>query len=213
MVRKENPMFRVLKTISCVAMLSALCASCALFGGGKKDRGALVSDAPVSAVDAASYEAGLHKLVSRQVEAAGLNRAEDQNRIIRRKPYFYKEYAIYTDTSGDIPIEMHESESITRPFLADVRLPKQRFSTRLHRKREEARKDDSFLRDTGMETLTYELRNGRWTRVGSLFVSEKTEEKVNGEWVPRREEVERVVAEEERRGWFGRTWTRLTGGE
>ena len=108
---------------------------------------------------------------------------------------------------------MQERESRSAPLIADVVLAKQRFVTRLHRDRMEAQNDTNFLRDTGTETTTYELRNGGWVRVGSLFVASKSEENVNGEWAPVKETVERTVAAEEEKsqGWFGRTWSKITG--
>jgi len=86
----------------------------------------------------------------------------------------------------------------------------------LHRKRGEAEQDANFLRDTGSETDTYELRNGKWVRVGSMFVATKSEENVNGEWLPVNETVKRTVAAEEQKargGWFKRTWASVTGQE
>ena len=66
-----------------------------------------------------------------------------------------------------------------------------------------------IINTTGEETLTFEYRNGRWVRIGSLFVAEKTEENVNGEWVPLQEEVERTVAAEEDAGFVTRTWRNI----
>jgi hypothetical protein len=87
-----------------------------------------------------------------------------------------------------------------------------RYATRMHRKRDQAQADGNFLRDTGAQTISYELRNGKWWRAGSLFVAEKTEEYVSGEWVPVQEEVQRTVAaEEENANWFNRTWSAITG--
>lgn len=60
--------------------------------------------------------------------------------------------------------------------------------------------------------MSYEYRNGRWTRLGSLFVADTSEEKVGGAWVPVTEEAERTVpAEEEKKGFFGRTLNFITG--
>jgi len=128
-----------------------------------------------------------------------------------RRPYFFKEYSVYPDGADEFDADIRETESRTAPVVANVTLEKQRFATRLHRKRAEAAADENFLRDTGVETMTFEWRGGQWKRVGTLFVAEKTEEYVNGEWVPPQEEIQRTVAEEERPGWWGRTWGKITG--
>jgi hypothetical protein len=145
-----------------------------------------------------------------KTEAAGRN---DEERVIRKRPYFYKEYSDYTSGANDAIVTMTETESRTSPFVADVQLKRTRYATRLHRGRDAARIDDNYLRDTGTETLTYELRNGRWVRVGSFFLSETTEEQMNGSWVPVQQSVQRTVqAEEPKQGsWFSRTMSAITG--
>jgi hypothetical protein len=109
-------------------------------------------------------------------------------------------------------IETRETESRTAPMVADVSLRKQRFVTKLHRKRDEARADEDFLRDTGEETITYELRNGEWTYRSSLFVAESVERQIDGVWTPV-EEVERTddAEGEEDLSWFGRIWSSVVG--
>jgi hypothetical protein len=130
----------------------------------------------------------------------------------RKRPYFFKEYSDYAAGASDADVTLTETESRTSPYVADVKLDRTRYATRLHRSRDEARIDDSYLRDTGTETLTYELRNGRWVRVGSFFLSELTEEEVNGQWTLVQRVVERTVqAEEPQKGWFGRTMSAITG--
>ena len=81
----------------------------------------------------------------------------------------------------------------------------------MHRERAAAVEDDNFLRDTGTESLNYELRNGRWHRLGGLYVAAKTEENLAGEWVPRRDDTVRVNPSESKPGWFSRSWSKLTG--
>ena len=161
--------------------------------------------------DAASREAALRKLVKRHVEQAARTTSEDRHELERSKPYYYKEYSVYPEGTERMTIEIREQDSRSRPYVADITLPKIQYSTRLHRKRQEAVEDDNFLRGTGTETLTYELRNGRWRPVGSLFVAEKTEENINGEWVPLEEEIVRTIEAEERKGWFARQWSKIMG--
>ena len=157
-----------------------------------------------------SSEAELRDLVRDYISDVGGD--DGRGNVIKRKPYYYKEYAVYPEGAGDIQVDIQEQDSRTVPYVAQVKVSKQRFATKLHRKRDEAVADSNFLRDTGTETMTFELRSQRWWRVGSLFVAEKTEELVNGEWVPAQEEVERTVADEEKDGnWFNRAWSNVTG--
>ena len=159
------------------------------------------------------YEAALRSLVERHIESATRNADSQKGRIVKRKPYFFKEYANYPQGAQNMEVVLQETESRTRPYLADVQVRKIRFSTRLHRKRDEARSDNTFIRDTGQETLTYEYRNGRWVRIGSLFVAEKSEVQVDGVWVARPEDEVRTVAAEEHQSWFSKIWSKFTGGE
>ncbi|MCC6144567.1 MAG: hypothetical protein IT368_12240 [Candidatus Hydrogenedentes bacterium] len=196
-----------------VACLVA-CAGCNTLGGGKNKDAAAAETTEAAAVSVpeaspADREEQLRQEVRRDIESEMRSRDEDANKVIRREPYFYREYSVYPSGADNLQVTLQEQESRTRPLLADVEVEKQRFSTKLHRKREEASRDVNFIRDTGTETITYELRGGKWVRIGSLYVADKTEEQVNGEWVPLREEVERTVAAEEEVGWFGRQWNRV----
>jgi len=161
--------------------------------------------------DRGTYEARLRRLVERGIQEAEAKSDARRTELIYKRPYYFREYEVYPDTEMDI--EIRDTDEKTAPFRADVTLDKQRFATRLHRRKDEAETDVNWLRDTGSETITYELRNGRWTRLGSLFVAEKTEEQINGEWVPLEEEIRRTVAAEEVEAgsWWRRAWQRVTG--
>ncbi len=130
--------------------------------------------------------------------------------LLRKKPYYYKEYVEYPGEPPEIEVNLRGADSRAVPYVAEVTVDKIRFSTPLHRNKANAREDDNFLRSTGEETITCELRSGYWTEVGSLFVAEKTEEYINGEWVPTQEDVVQTIAAEERPGFVGRTWSRIT---
>ena len=187
-------------------------AGCAHSGKRHKEEVSPVS-APVQR-SAKDYETDLRNLVKSRVEAVAKAGDEQRNRIVKREPYFYREHEVYPEGADNLTVLMQEKESRSVPYVADVTLPKQRFATKFHRKRREAEADVYFLRDSGTETITFELRNGKWTRVGSIFVAEKTEENVNGEWLPVKETATRTVAAEEERakgGWFKRTWSKITG--
>lgn len=205
---------RVVKGVSIIGLV--LLSSCAsLRGGGDKPEAVASSEIsealPASATESES-RAELLRQVQRHIDQGESAAQSDQDRVIRKRPYFYKEYSEYAGSANDAKVTMTETESRTSPFVADVELSRTRYSTRFHRTRDEARLDDDFLRDTGSETLTYELRNGRWVRVGSFFLSEGTDEKVDGAWKPTQRVVERTVqAEEPKQGWFGRTLSKITG--
>jgi len=195
--------------------LALTSVSCTLFRGGKggPDSAPDVASAEASA-DAATgdHEARLSRLVKDHIQRETRTADRQRETVARRRPYFYKEYCTYPGGPEDFELLVQAQEGRSVPYVADATLDKHRFATRYHRKRVAAEQDTDFLRDTGTETITYELRNGRWTRVGSLFVAEKTEEYVSGEWMPVAETVKRTAATEEPKpGWFSRTWSRVSG--
>lgn len=192
-----------------------LLSSCAsLRGGNKADAGGepVVEEALAVMATESESRAELLRQVQLHIDQTEAKGRSDEDRVIRKRPYFYKEYSDYATGARDADVTLTETDSRTSPFIADVKLDRTRYATRLHRSRDEAQIDDNYLRDTGTETLTYELRNGRWVRVGSFFLSELTEEEVNGQWTPVQRVVERTVqAEEPQKGWFSRTMSAITG--
>jgi len=201
--------------VTMVALMMVSCAHLGLFHRAKSETGAGV-EAPAAQKTGKDYEDELRTLATGQIEAAAKAGDAGRTQVIKRKPYFYKEYEVYPDGSADLKVSMQEKESRSVPYIADVAVSKQRYATRMHRKRAEAERDANFLRDTGTETATYELRNGKWVRVGSMFVATRSEENVNGEWLPVDETVKRTVASEEEKakgGWLRRTWAAVTGKE
>jgi hypothetical protein len=157
-------------------------------------------------------EADLERIIAAQVEDANAEYEAKRAELVRKRPYYYKEYEYYPDGATFMDMTTRETGSRTAPMVADVSLRKQRYVTKLHRDREAARNDNDFLRDTGEETITYELRNGKWRRVASLFVAESVEQNIDGVWMPV-EEVERTddPEGEEDLSWFGRIWANVTG--
>ena len=137
--------------------------------------------------------------------------AADHNPRIRRRPDWHKEYVEYPENANNLRIDLQETESRTRPYIADVKLRKIRFATRPVRDRAQAAADTDFLRHTGEETLTYENRNGRWVRVGSLFVADSTEQRVAGNWQQVEEQREQMTTQEPKRGFFNRSLSWITG--
>jgi hypothetical protein len=211
-------MTRVLVRCAAVTMVVLMMASCVRLGLSHRERpdAGAGTEAPAAQKTSKDYEDELRSLVTGQVEAAAKAGDSGRTQVIKRKPYFYKEYAVYPDGAADLKISMQEKESRSVPYIADVTVSKQRYATRLHRKRAEAERDTNLLRDTGADTGTYELRNGKWARVGGMFVATKSEENVNGEWLPVDETAKRTVASEEEKakgGWFKRKWASITGKE
>lgn len=206
-----------------VVLMASSCATVAKVGGWfhghKAEPAATAAAAPETAPvpkTAEDHENDLRALVVAEIEAAGKTADADRSQVTKRKPYFYRYYAVFPEGSTGLKIAMQERETRSIPYMADVTVAKQVYATRLHRKRKEAEKDANFLRDTGTETATYELRNSKWTRVGSMFVANKSEENVNGEWVPIDETVKRVAVSEEKKakvGWMKRVWATITGQE
>jgi len=199
--------FRAAAGLLAVTMAVVLSAC---FGGG---RGLVQDDPSAEAVSGASREeaeTALRGLVGKHLRAEASRGASGSPDLVRRRPYYFREYVAYPDGAESMEIVLRDNDSRIRPLSGEVRVAKVRHSTRMHRSRGEAEEDANFFRDTGTEILNYELRNGRWRRVGSLFVADKTEEFLNGEWVARREEEKRV-APEAQPVWFSRTLSKITG--
>ncbi len=179
--------------------------------GGKQEVAANATDGPVAAASKDEAESRLQDTVRGYIQSELRRGSKATPDLVHKRPYFYKEYVQYPDGSDKFDVQLRDNDSRTRPFIAEVKANKIRFSTRMYRERDRAEGDDNFLRDTGTETLNYELRNGRWHRLGSLYVAAKTEENVAGEWIPRRDETVRITAAESKPGWFKRTWSKITG--
>lgn len=130
------------------------------------------------------------------------------------KPYYFKAFEDYPAGPDSFEIEFIEQDSKTAPLVANVTIPKLRFTTDVQRDRTEARVDDDFKRQRGLETISFELRNGRWHRLASLFVATDVSTMSGGEWVPLEEEPrDEFDRFEDRPGWFRRTLDRLRIGE
>jgi len=203
-----------LLTATAVLLLTSGCATVSGWFGGGDHTPLPPGSQSESVLNGSSVEEcrqDLEKLVATHVQHELSKGSSQQPALLRKRPYYYKEYVEYPDPDNP-KIIIRENDSKTRPLSAEVSLDKIRFSTQMHRSERNAREDNRFFRDTGVEKLNYELRNGRWHRVGSIYVAEKTEGFVNGTWVPREEEVSRVNPNE-RPGWFRRTWTKIFGGD
>ena len=155
-------------------------------------------------------EAALLERVRAHIEAAHETQEERRRQVRYERPFYFREYAEYPEGIEAVTTEIEPTDSRITPYTATVEIPRTRFSTRMHRSAEAARQDSNFFRSLGVERLSYELRNNRWVKTGSLFVAERTEEYVEGEWRPVREVAARSP-EPEPPGWFRRTWNSIVG--
>ncbi len=148
------------------------------------------------------YIQDLQQILKNEIKSA---MATDKNYVYRKKPYFWKNYSIYNNTEGPFDINIQETDSKSKPYIAKVELSKTIYYTKLHNTKRDAEEDTNLIRSIGKETLTYEMRNGRWTKIGSIFVPEQTEKKVGDSWVVlKEEEIQKEQSEEPKQGWFDR---------
>lgn len=199
-----------IRLMLCVFLLAGLTAGTGCSRGQKDVEPRLTASGdPID--PAADREEELRKVVRRQLEVAAREAGGGREEVQRYHPYWYKSYAEYPDGSDRFSVVMQETESRTTPYKADVTLSKVRYATKFHSKRDDAARDGEFFRDTGEETLAFELRHGRWVLLGSTFVAATSEQRVDGVWVPRDETTEPAFPEEGGDGWFKRVWGNITG--
>ena len=151
-------------------------------------------------------EARLRDLVAEQVEEGRANQGEQSARLLFSKPMYYKEYWEYPQSESVFSADFTEKESLSIPLTAETEVEKIRFVTRVTRDRGEARDDTNYLRSTGIEQVSYELRHGEWRRIGSLFVAERTEELRDDGWEQIEERKQVVILDDEEPTSF---WQRL----
>jgi hypothetical protein len=164
------------------------------------------------AVSRTSREAQLREVVEAHVAKAKRVQSFEEAPLVRHDPYYLKEFSEYPAGVTDMEVRIRERESRMAPMVADVTLTKQRYATQMHRKKNAAREDSFFYRETGDETLTYQWRNGRWSQVASLFVVDTKEGRVDGEWrAVEPEPEEETVLPEGERGFFSRIFGGIFG--
>jgi hypothetical protein len=182
-----------------VFLASLILSGCASNGGGD-------DAAVIESVSSETRQEQLRELVAAETARARRNQGEETAQLLFSKPHYYKEYWVFPAEEPVYSADFTEKESLSIPLTAEVELEKTRFATRVHRDKGEARDDANYLRSTGIEQSSYELRHGQWRRVGSLFVAQRTEELRDGEWVQVEEERPVVSIDEEEVGGF---WSRL----
>lgn len=205
---------------ACVVM-ALTTVSCARLGldrwswgsGDKKDDAPVAAQAETAPAAPTVTDADRETLLRQAVGEYMASTSGDQARLVRRRPYYLKEYSVYSGGPETARISITETDSRLKPYVATVEIDKQRFATHLHREQDEAAADESFLRDTGTEKLSYEWNGGRWVKSGSLFVASTTEEQVNGQWQPVPPAEKRTVAaeEEESQGFLKKAMSLITG--
>ena len=199
------------KRTAIAILVAGLAAGCG--GAGNKEINAKLDTGPHPPT-LEDYKAQLRGIVRDNI--ADTRRAADESsgEIYNYKPYYFKEFHDYPEGPDAFEIEFVEQDSKIAPLAADVYATKLRFTTDVQRDRNAVRTDMDFQRERGTETISYELRNGQWHRVASLFVASELSTMMGGEWVPREEEPRNDYdAFEDREGWFRRTLNRLRIGD
>ena len=146
--------------------------ACSIFRFGKGVPAPLPASIEVIGTD---YEDKLRSLVNDSLTKSQRYDSAGSARLTFRRPYFYKEYVAYPDGVDNYSLDIRASESLTTPYTAQIRLKKQRYVTKFQKKREPTRRDTTFYESIGFETLSYELRHGRWREVGTLYVAQETD--------------------------------------
>lgn len=182
---------------ACIAL--GVLPGCASKGGG--ETGLAASEG--GAID---YEAQLRELVAEDVDRERQNNGERSARLLYSKPFYYKEYWELPEEELVFSADFTQKESLSIPLTAEAEVEKIRFATRASRAKDEVRDDDNYLRSTGIEQVSYELRHGTWRRVGSLFLAERTEEMRDGDWVQVEDRKQVVVLDEDEAQGF---WQRF----
>ncbi len=203
--RQNNMVKRTIIAVAMLVMVGGF-SSCAMFKKTPKTDNVVAAAEP-----AADHEAELRKMATREINENKGSKEQAEQRIIRRRPYYLREYSVYP-TPEKLDVTLHETESRSQPMAAEVRVAKERYFTQMHRDHKVAENDLAFLRNIGTETISYELRSGHWRRTGSVFVAENTESEKGGKWSTVDEKAETQVPKTDKKpGWFSRTWHRVMG--
>jgi hypothetical protein len=173
--------------------------------GGCATRGG--SDVAIASdVQPVDEEARLRAILADDIEKTRARESERSARLLFSKPFYYKEYWEFPAEESIFSADFTETESLSIPLTAEAEVERIRYATRATRNKSEARADENFLRSTGIQQISYELRHGQWRRVGSLFLADRTEEFRDGQWVQIDERKPIVVLEDDEKQGF---WRRL----
>jgi hypothetical protein len=164
-----------LNRIFAVLAASVVVAGCASTGGSE-------SLGPFQETSQEAFQAELRAQVESEIEEQRGDAGPDSVSFAYHKPYYFKEYAEYPGDEDVYTLQFTETESRTTPLTAEFEIEKIRYATEFERKRDIARDDEDYLRSRGVLQTSYQLRNGRWRKTGSIFIASNTERLVNGEW-------------------------------
>ncbi|MFP6582292.1 MAG: hypothetical protein VCD00_07020 [Candidatus Hydrogenedentota bacterium] len=156
-----------------VCTIVATTSGCAMFrfGGSSSDSG--FTGTTISDFE---RDAKLRELIDRSLRDAQRADTPGAAELVFRRPYYYREYVNYSDGVEEYDVETIASDSRITPYTAQVRLNKERFTTRFDKKKDRARSNSNFYASRGHETRSYELRHGRWRETGTLFIAEETDD-------------------------------------
>ena len=193
------------------SVLFFLVCGCAVFRNKGDD--ANTASLPVAVSQGEDIEASLRAIVRMELDAeAAVEKEGGKPTLHYASPYYYREATVFPKGTDSFEFKIRETDSLTNPYNAEVSVDKMRLFTKMHRSKNSAMDDSTLFRSTGIQTWTYAFRNGHWAKVGGLFIAAKTEENVNGEWVPLKEEVHRALAAEEpQQSTLGKIWTSVFG--
>lgn len=209
---------------ACIGLVAGMTLSCNHLPWGhhkassnpapKSGEDAASGTSAAGGTSAASTEADVKAIVRGLVETASREQESGKTNLIRHRPYYYREYFVYPGGPDSAEIVLRETESRTTPRIADVKIAKTRFATRMREDKDKAMADTDFLRGTGRETLTFAYSNGHWVKTGALFVADTLEQNVGGQWAPVPPEPKATLAEGPvSKGWLGlgSVWSAITG--
>jgi hypothetical protein len=164
-------MLRVVR-FALVCLLLAVLPGCALFGVGKSPSKTMTSE---MVTDQSQHKAQLRALVDRRLTDSSKSNSANNAQLHYRKPFHYKEYVEYPNGIASYTVEISKTEYKGTPYFAKVRLAKKRYVTALEKKKSGARKDQEFFYSSGTQTLSYEMRHGKWVETGSVFVAQESQ--------------------------------------
>ena len=199
---------RRLALLTLMLVVAAQLAGCAALGR----RSAPAGEPPAEAARAATPRNALQQQLAEEARAhlsQSAGQGPEDARLVRREPFYFRTCNVYPDGLSNLRIDMRETDSRIAPYAADVQLMCHRISTPMHRSRDAAREETTFLRDVGMKVLSYEHRNGRWVRTGSMHLVDRTDQWTGAGWVPVESKPVRVAPGAESGSWFQRGWSGL----
>jgi len=190
---------RFVRVWACLPAMIVVCAIGCASTGGNSVQGP-VAEAPTRE----QLEAKLRAVVDEDLARARKEQGATAE-VTFKRPYYYKEFYELPGAEAVYSLDFTEKESRTTPLTAEMEVEKVRYATRLKTDRDAAQKDDNFLRSHGISYVSYELRNGEWRRLGDLFLADKTEESIAGEWQQVKEEKRPTgLVADESTSWFER---------